>query len=43
MNIVFTDGAVTAGTSCGAAVLLETDKEFKNAKILEQAVKINEE
>ncbi|MGN1394234.1 MAG: RNase H family protein [Succinivibrionaceae bacterium] len=43
MNIVFTDGAVTAGSSCGAAVLLKTNKEFKNAEIVEQAVKINEE
>ena len=42
-NIVFTDGAVTAGTSCGAAVLLEIDEDFKDIKIIEQAVKINEE
>ena len=42
-NIVFTDGAVTAGTSCGAAVLLKTDEGFKNPKIVEQAIKINEE
>lgn len=44
MNIVaFTDGAVTAGTSCGAAVLLKIDKEVKTVEIIEQAVKINEE